>query len=121
MLYCPLCQVKVAGEKRCCPLCKGQLTGTPEPESEIFPQVVPPHKLARIARRIVLYTNRKCVAPGKQLAILCHCRGWLPLAFCDAGDFQTACPDAESHGTDNFVFYPCNLVGLWNRLAGLVD
>ncbi len=53
MLYCPLCQVKVAGNKRCCPLCKGQLTGTPEPESEIFPQLVPPHKLARIARRMI--------------------------------------------------------------------
>lgn len=53
MLYCPLCQVKVAGNKRCCPLCEGQLTGTPEPESEVFPQVIPPHKLARIARRMI--------------------------------------------------------------------
>lgn len=53
MLYCPLCRVKVAGDKRCCPLCKGQLTGVPEPESEIFPQIVPPHKLARIARRMI--------------------------------------------------------------------
>ncbi len=23
MQYCPLCQVKVAGSKRCCPLCRG--------------------------------------------------------------------------------------------------
>lgn len=53
MQYCSLCQVKVAGNKRCCPLCEGELLGTPEPETEIFPRVIPPHKLARIARRII--------------------------------------------------------------------
>lgn len=53
MQYCPLCQVKVIGSKRACPLCEGPLTGQPEPEREIFPQVVPPHRRARVARRIV--------------------------------------------------------------------
>lgn len=53
MQYCPLCQVKVIGSKRACPLCEGPLTGRPEPEREIFPQVVPPHRRARVARRII--------------------------------------------------------------------
>ena len=53
MQYCPLCQVKVAGSKRCCPLCRGKLTGEPDPQSEIFPQVVAPHRRARVARRII--------------------------------------------------------------------
>ena len=53
MQYCPLCKVRIAGSKRCCPLCKGKLEGEPEPESEMFPQVVAPHRRAQIARRIV--------------------------------------------------------------------
>lgn len=53
MQYCPLCQVQVAGNKRCCPLCRGKLVGEPDAESEIFPQVVPPYKRVRAARRIL--------------------------------------------------------------------
>lgn len=53
MQYCPLCKVRIAGSKRCCPLCKGKLEGKPEPENEMFPQVVAPHRRAQIARRIV--------------------------------------------------------------------
>ncbi len=38
MLSCEKCGVKVNGAKRCCPLCQGELAGTPEPLLEAFPQ-----------------------------------------------------------------------------------
>jgi len=30
MQYCPKCKVTIRGNKRCCPLCEGSLTGNPE-------------------------------------------------------------------------------------------
>ena len=38
MQSCKNCGVTVNGYKRCCPLCQGELTGTPEPLLEAFPQ-----------------------------------------------------------------------------------
>ena len=29
MQYCPKCKVHIRGNKRCCPLCEGSLTGSP--------------------------------------------------------------------------------------------
>ena len=31
MQYCGKCQIKIQGNKRCCPLCQGELTGEPSP------------------------------------------------------------------------------------------
>ena len=42
MLRCPSCGVTVAGNKTSCPLCGGPLTGTPDPDSEIFPRIPKP-------------------------------------------------------------------------------
>lgn len=39
MLYCPKCKVNIRGSKKCCPLCKGDLTG--ESEKAAFPVVEP--------------------------------------------------------------------------------
>lgn len=41
MLFCPSCGVSVTGDKRCCPLCHGKLTG--EPSKDVFPANVTPH------------------------------------------------------------------------------
>lgn len=38
MQYCPKCKVNIRGDKKCCPLCRGDLSGTPE--SSAFPKVV---------------------------------------------------------------------------------
>lgn len=37
MLYCNKCRVNVAGSRKRCPLCQGILSGTAEPEKEVFP------------------------------------------------------------------------------------
>lgn len=38
MQSCKKCGVQINGYKRCCPLCQGELVGTPEPLLEAFPQ-----------------------------------------------------------------------------------
>lgn len=47
MQFCPACKVSVAGRKKCCPLCAGPLTGSPQPETEVFPQLPRPALSAR--------------------------------------------------------------------------
>ena len=42
MQSCKKCGVMINGYKRCCPLCQSELTGTPEPLLEAFPQQPPP-------------------------------------------------------------------------------
>lgn len=42
MQRCVNCRVTIAGHKTCCPLCGGQLTGTPEPDTEVFPALEKP-------------------------------------------------------------------------------
>lgn len=37
MQYCPKCRTDIRGNKRCCPLCKGDLSG--EPEDDVFPVI----------------------------------------------------------------------------------
>lgn len=39
MLKCINCNVNIAGNKICCPLCQGDLIGTPEPQTEVFPMI----------------------------------------------------------------------------------
>lgn len=42
MQRCPSCRVTIAGHKTCCPLCGGQLSGPPEPDTEVFPALEKP-------------------------------------------------------------------------------
>lgn len=39
MQYCKKCKVSVAGRKKCCPLCQGELTGHGESDTDVFPTV----------------------------------------------------------------------------------
>ncbi len=40
MLYCAKCKLQIRGDKLCCPLCEGRLSG--EPENPCFPTLKPP-------------------------------------------------------------------------------
>lgn len=53
MQFCPYCRVSVAGEKICCPLCGGELTGTPAPETEVFPALVRPRFTGSFVLRLI--------------------------------------------------------------------
>lgn len=37
MQYCPKCKIKVRGDKACCPLCRGTLSGEGDPKEAAFP------------------------------------------------------------------------------------
>ena len=53
MLVCKKCGVEVFGDKRCCPLCQGELAGTPEPEREAFPKTPPPKYDRGMLRKVL--------------------------------------------------------------------
>ncbi|GHU56726.1 hypothetical protein FACS189442_5470 [Spirochaetia bacterium] len=57
MLYCHRCKVSVSGSPRRCPLCQGDLAGTPEPDRNVFPVIPPPSaSFRRLIRFIALGT-----------------------------------------------------------------
>lgn len=37
MQYCPKCKIKIRGDKACCPLCRGTLSGDGNPDEAAFP------------------------------------------------------------------------------------
>lgn len=65
MQHCPSCQVDIAGEKICCPLCGGTLTGTSAPESEVFPALSHPRFsggfVLRVLALIAIVVSVVCV------------------------------------------------------------
>ena len=65
MQQCPFCHVSVAGNKTCCPLCGGQLTGTPEEDTEVFPALEKPRFsgsfVLRLLALIAISVSAVCV------------------------------------------------------------
>ena len=62
MQYCPSCQMHIAGNKCCCPLCGGALEGKGDPQSEIFPRLTPTRSTARRVLRILALTGAAATA-----------------------------------------------------------
>lgn len=62
MQYCPSCQMHIAGNKCCCPLCGGALEGKGDPQSEIFPRLTPSKSMARRVLRILALTGAAATA-----------------------------------------------------------
>lgn len=62
MQYCPSCQMHIAGNKCCCPLCGGALEGKGDPQSEIFPRLTPTRSMARRVLRILALTGAAATA-----------------------------------------------------------
>lgn len=53
MQYCEKCKAHILGAKQACPLCQGELSGTPEPETEVYPQVPDPKYSAGFLLRLI--------------------------------------------------------------------
>ncbi len=56
MLECKHCGIRVDGNKRCCPLCQGELSGTPEPNTEAFPKQPAPKYDRGLLRKLVNFS-----------------------------------------------------------------
>lgn len=53
MMYCKKCNVSINGEKRCCPLCQGNLIGEPSPEA--YPEISQPHYSRHFLIRLISF------------------------------------------------------------------
>lgn len=84
MQYCPSCQMHIAGDKRCCPLCGGKLEGTGDPKSEIFPQLASYRPVARQVLRILALTGAGATAVCVLINLLMGTEVWWSL-FVAAG------------------------------------
>ena len=62
MQECKHCGITVAGNKRCCPLCQGELTGSPEPLLEAFPQQPAPKYDRGLLRKLINFTSVFAIA-----------------------------------------------------------
>ena len=56
MQVCKKCGAQINGYKRCCPLCQGELAGTPEPEREAFPKTPAPKYDRGLLRKLLNFT-----------------------------------------------------------------
>ena len=125
MQFCPLCKVTVAGVKRCCPLCGGQLTGKPQPETELFPCLPKPRLCARFVLCVLalsaITVSTVCVlvnvATGTQV-------WWSLLVAAGAGCAWTTAAVAIAHRRDmtqNIAWQVILLAALsflWDRGTG---
>lgn len=53
MQHCNYCNVDIAGDKACCPLCGGALSGEADPESEMFPVLRNHRKISALILRLL--------------------------------------------------------------------
>lgn len=79
MQYCPSCQMHIAGDKCCCPLCGGALEGKGDPKSEIFPQLTPSKSMARRLLRILTLTGAAATAVCVLINLLVGTAVWWSL------------------------------------------
>ncbi len=84
MQECPNCKVRVAGSKRCCPLCGGALEGAGEPESEVFPPLVKPRYTPAFILRMLALAAVTATAVCVLVNIAAGTRVWWSL-FVAAG------------------------------------
>lgn len=62
MQQCKNCGVNVNGYKRCCPLCQGELVGSPEPLLEAFPRPPAPKYDRGLLRKLLNFTALAALA-----------------------------------------------------------
>ena len=79
MQYCPNCQMHIAGDKCCCPLCGGKLEGKGDPQSEIFPRLTPTRSMARRVLRILTLTGAAATAVCVLINLLVGTAVWWSL------------------------------------------
>jgi len=80
MRYCEKCGVQVMGTLRSCPLCQGPLSGDPEPEGDVYPNIPLSRRLNALPRLLLLTAAAAAAACGAVL--LCAPQySWLALSI----------------------------------------
>ena len=79
MQYCSKCGIHIRGNKKCCPLCQGPLTG--EPEDPAFP-VLPKHTYSSLSvMKVAVFIFAICEIALAALWYLARStRAWTPVA-----------------------------------------
>ena len=79
MQYCSKCGIHIRGNKKCCPLCQGPLTG--EPEDPAFP-VLPKHTYSSLSvMKVAVFIFAICeIALAALWYLVRSTRAWTPVA-----------------------------------------
>ena len=79
MQYCSKCGIHIRGNKKCCPLCQGPLTG--EPEDPAFP-VLPKHTYSSLSvMKVAVFIFAICeIALAALWYLVRNTRAWTPVA-----------------------------------------
>ena len=83
MQECGRCHVKIRGNKRCCPLCGGPLSG--EPENPAFP-ALPKRKFSRLSavKLAAFLLIVFLISDGAMIYIMGGVPSWIPLSVLSA-------------------------------------
>ncbi len=79
MQHCPYCRVTIAGDKICCPLCGGRLSGKAEPETEVFPALERPRFTKSFTLRLLAFLTVIASAISVLVNIALSTRIWWSL------------------------------------------
>lgn len=77
MLNCKKCGVQITGERKRCPLCQGELNGTPEPDTEVFPRLPDNSGRYHLIFRLLIFLSIAGVVICAAVAVLLpQSAGW---------------------------------------------
>ncbi|MGN0974967.1 MAG: DUF6320 domain-containing protein [Gemmiger sp.] len=83
MKYCPKCKLNVGGEDEFCPLCQGELVGTPTEAA--YPRVEPPKRRLSMMYKVVAFVLLAATVVCITVDLLTPGPHWsLPVALCVA-------------------------------------
>lgn len=125
MLYCEKCKVEVAGNKECCPLCQGELKGTGEAVSDVFPDVPKEKVSSGLLFRLISFISIAAIIICVAVNLMAPTKVWWSL-YAGAGIFCAWITGAVSIAKrHNFIknityqlFILSILLVLWDHFTG---
>jgi hypothetical protein len=76
MMYCKNCGIHFRGKYGRCPLCKGELTGTPEKDGNVFPVIPPRRKTGRPLLIWLAFGSVAAAAVSTAVNLILPSGGW---------------------------------------------
>ena len=79
MQYCNVCKVNIEGAPKTCPLCGGELTGTPDKKGDLFPYIPPPKYSTSFLLRLISFIAIASIAISVAVNMLVNPSVWWSL------------------------------------------